>query len=206
VRDAEAVQASRPRRDRARGAVDVLVNNAGILRDKTLRKMVPDDWAAVLATNLVGVIKLHPRRRARDARAAARTDREHLVVRRTDRRLRTDQLRGAKAGVIGFTRSLALELASAGSPSTRICPGFIETDMWRSIPPDVQTTLLARIPLRRTGQPEEIAALVRFLVEEGGYITGQTLNINGGIHLGADAPRPVRDEEQHDACGHARQR
>jgi acetoacetyl-CoA reductase len=90
----------------------------------------------------------------------------------------------AKAGVIGFTRSLALELASSGITANSVCPGYIDTEMWQSIRSDVQTALLARIPVGRTGTPEEVAEMVWFLVEHGDYITGQTLNVNGGVYMG----------------------
>ncbi len=166
------------------GPIDVLVNNAGILRDKTFKKMVPDDWAAVLATNLVGVINCsHAVVPAMLERKRGRIVSISSFVGQIGGFGQTNYA-AAKAGIPGFTRSLALEPASAGITVNAICPGFIETDMWRSIPPEVQNTLLARIPLHRTGQPEEVAALVRFLVEEGGFITGQALNLNGGIHLG----------------------
>ncbi len=184
VREPDAVNELVRRIEGRGGSVDVLVNNAGILRDKTFRKMESDDWTSVLATNLVGVMNC--------TRAVV----PGMIERKAGRIVSISSFVGqigafgqtnyaaAKAGIIGFTRSLALELASAGVTVNAICPGFIETDMWRSIPADVQSTLLARIPLRRPGRPQEVAALVRFLIEEGDYITGQALNVNGGIHLG----------------------
>lgn len=184
VRDAEAVGAVADEVVARFGAVDVLVNNAGILSDRTFRKMRPEQWREVIETNLIGVFNcshavigaMTERRRGRILNIAS-------FVGQSGAYGQTNYA-AAKAGVIGFTRSLALEAAGAGITVNAICPGFIETDMWRSIPAEHQTRLLQRIPLGRTGQTHEIAALVRFLIEEGGYITGQTLNINGGLFIG----------------------
>ncbi len=184
VRDAEAVEAMVRRAVEQHGSVDVLVNNAGILRDRSFKKMTPADWGAVLDTNLVGVMNcahavvggMLERRRGRIVNISS-------FVGQTGAFGQTNYA-AAKAGVIGFTKSLALEVASAGITVNAICPGFIETDMWRSIPENVRESLIARIPLGRIGVPGEVASLVRYLIEEGGYITGQTLNVNGGIYIG----------------------
>lgn len=90
----------------------------------------------------------------------------------------------AKAGMIGFSRSLALEVAMAGVTVNCICPGFIDTDMWKSIPEGMQQRILERIPMRRVGSPADVAEAVAFLVNHGAYVTGQTLNVNGGIYIG----------------------
>jgi NAD(P)-dependent dehydrogenase (short-subunit alcohol dehydrogenase family) len=164
--------------------VDVLVNNAGILRDRTFTKSTPEDWGRVLAVNLQGAV---------NATAAAVPG---MISRGYGRIVNISSFVGqagnfgqtnyaaSKAGLIGFTRALALELARHGITVNAVCPGFTATDMWNSIPEDVKNKLLERIPLRRVGQPTEVAAMVRFLVAEGDYVTGQTLNVNGGIFIG----------------------
>jgi len=90
----------------------------------------------------------------------------------------------AKAGLIGFTRSLALEIARHSITANAICPGFIATGMWQSIPENVRAKILERIPLGRVGEPTEVAKMARFLVAEGDYVTGQAFNVNGGVFIG----------------------
>jgi acetoacetyl-CoA reductase len=90
----------------------------------------------------------------------------------------------AKAGIIGFTKSLAIELARYNIMVNAVCPGFVNTEMWRSVPENIQEQILNRIPMHRVAEPEEIGRGVRFLVTEADYMTGQSLNINGGIYMG----------------------
>jgi len=90
----------------------------------------------------------------------------------------------AKAGIIGFTKSLAIELARHNITVNAVCPGFVETEMWASVPPNIQEKILDRIPMHRVGTTDEIARGVRFLVTEADYMTGQSLNINGGVYMG----------------------
>jgi acetoacetyl-CoA reductase len=90
----------------------------------------------------------------------------------------------AKAGIIGFTKSLAIELARHNITVNAVCPGFVETEMWASVPENIQQKILERIPMHRVAKPEEIARGVRFFAVEGDYMTGQSLNINGGIYMG----------------------
>jgi acetoacetyl-CoA reductase len=164
-------------------AIGVLINNAGILRDSSFRKMAPEDWRAVLETNLVGVINV--------CHAVV----PHMIERRFGRIVTIASFVGqsgnfgqtnyaaAKAGIIGFTKSLALELAQYDVTVNAVCPGFIRTGMWDAIPEAAKEKLVSRIPLRRVGNPDEVARGVRYLVENGAYVTGQTLNINGGIYM-----------------------
>jgi len=168
----------------AYGGLDVVVNNAGINRDRTLAKLSIDDWNAVMRTDLDGVMHVS---------AAALP---HLVERGEGRIVNVASFvaqagnfgqtnyAAAKAGVIGFTRSLALELAKRNVTVNAVCPGFIETAMWATMPETVRAKILERIPLGRVGRPEDVARAVRFLVTEGSYITGATLNVNGGIYIG----------------------
>ena len=165
------------------GRIDVLVNNAGINRDRTLARMTDEEWEEVIATDLSGVFFC--------TRAVA----PGMVKQRWGRVVNISSVVGqmgsigqsnyaaAKAGVIGFTRSLALELARYNITVNAICPGFIDTDMVSTLSDSIRQSILDRIPLRRFGDPEEIARLCRFLVTEGDYITGAQLSINGGIHI-----------------------
>lgn len=184
VSDYEAVRETISSIVREFGRLDILVNNAGILRDRSFLKLSPGEWHEVINVNLHSVMNT--------CSAAI----PHMLEKAFGRIVNISSFvaqagnfgqtnyAAAKAGIIGFTRSLALEVAAKGITVNAVCPGFIETDMWRSIPDTVKETIVARIPMRRVGSPRDVARLVRFLATEGDYITGQTLNVNGGIFIG----------------------
>ena len=164
------------------GKIDVLVNNAGITRDRSLAKMSPAEWDAVLQTNLSSVFHI-------TARVLP-----HMVSAGHGRIISISSVIGlhgnfgqanyaaAKAGIIGFTKSAAIELAKKGITVNAIAPGFIETEMIAAMPEEVRARILERIPMGRFGHPEEIAQAVAFLVTNGDYITGQVISIDGGLY------------------------
>ena len=164
--------------------VDHLINNAGIARDGLLLRMKTADWKAVLDTNLNGMFYLTrgvlpAMVRARYGRIVNLTS----VVAQSGNPGQTNYC-ASKAGIIGFTRALALEIASRGITVNAVAPGFIETDMTAAAGEKVREEMSARIPLGRLGSPEDVAGGVRFLVgEDAAYITGAVLNINGGMVL-----------------------
>ncbi len=164
------------------GRIDILVNNAGITRDTLLMRMKEEDWDAVLNINLKGVFNC--------TKAVSRL----MVKQKSGRIVNITSVVGltgnagqanygaSKAGVIGFTKSVARELASRNITVNAVAPGFIATDMTRVLPDQVKEKLAAQIPLGRLGQPEDVAAVVVFLAsEEAGYITGQTITVDGGM-------------------------
>ena len=165
------------------GQLDILVNNAGITADRTIKKMSDQEWRQVLDTNLSSVFW------------CSRTALRHMTERRAGAIVNVASIIGqtggfgqanyaaAKAGIIGLTKSCALESARSNVTVNAICPGFIQTAMLDAVPADVQNALLQRIPMQRFGTPREIAAGVRFLVTDGTYMTGQCLNLNGGLSM-----------------------
>jgi len=165
------------------GSIDVLVNNAGITLDKTLLKMPLDFWHEVLRTDLDSVYY------------CCRLIAPYMVQRGYGRIVNIASVVGqmggfgqtnyaaAKAGIIGFTKSLALELSRYGITVNAVCPGFVDTDMLRQVPVEIREQIRSRIPLGRFGRPEEVAKVVRFLVTEGDYVTGQCINVNGGLYM-----------------------
>lgn len=166
------------------GRLDIVVNNAGITRDTLLPRMSDEQWDDVIATNLRGVFLL--------SRAASRT----MMSQRYGRIINLSSVSGirgnkgqtnysaSKAGVIGFTQSLALELAGRNVTVNAVAPGFIETDMTAGLPEDVRNAMLSQIALGRLGQPADIARAVAFLAGPGAaYITGETLHVNGGMYM-----------------------
>jgi 3-oxoacyl-[acyl-carrier protein] reductase len=166
------------------GTPTILVNNAGITRDQILMRMKEDDWDAVLETNLRSVFRL--------SKACLRG----MMKSRTGRIINIASVVGsmgnpgqtnyaaAKAGMMGFSRSLAREVGSRGITVNVIAPGFIDTDMTRALDDRQREALLHNIPLQRLGDPEDVAACAVFLAsEQGGYITGQTLHVNGGMYM-----------------------
>ena len=166
------------------GAVGILCNNAGITRDTLLLRMKEEDWDAVLDTNLASVFRLSKAvlrgmMKARKGRIVSITS----VVGLTGNPGQANYA-AAKAGIIGFTKSLAREVGSRGITVNAIAPGFIDTDMTRALPEAQRAALNTQIPLGRLGQPADIAAAVAFLCSpDGAYITGETLHVNGGMYM-----------------------
>lgn len=166
------------------GAVTILVNNAGITRDNLLMRMKPDEWDSVISTNLSALYRvckacLRGMTKAKKGRIINIAS----VVGASGNPGQTNYS-AAKAGMLGFTKSLAREVGSRGITVNAVAPGFIDTDMTRELPEDQKRALLGGIPLGRLGNPEEIAAAVAFLASPGGaYITGETIHVNGGMYM-----------------------
>jgi len=165
------------------GRLDILVNNAGITRDRTFRKMTPEEWREVIETNLNGVFYC--------VHAAT----PHLIEQGYGQIINITSVialsgnigqanyAASKAGIIGFTKTLALELARYGITVNCVAPGFIETDMLSKVPDNYREKIIERIPLRRFGTPEDVAKAVRFLCTDGDYITGEVISVNGGLYM-----------------------
>jgi 3-oxoacyl-[acyl-carrier protein] reductase len=166
------------------GTVGILCNNAGITRDTLLLRMKEEDWGAVLDTNLASVFRLSKAvlrgmMKARKGRIVSITS----VVGLTGNPGQANYA-AAKAGIIGFTKSLAREVGSRGITVNAVAPGFIDTDMTRALGEAQRASLNAQIPLGRLGQPADIAAAVAFLCSpDGAYITGETMHVNGGMYM-----------------------
>jgi acetoacetyl-CoA reductase len=166
------------------GRIDFLVNNAGITVDKTVRKMTADDWHNVLNVNLFGAF------------AMTKALLEHMIERGSGRIVNISSVIGetgnvgqanyaaSKAGMVGFTKSLALEMSRRGITVNVVAPGFVSTEMVAAMPQAALDAVVEKIPLRRLGRPEEVARVVQFLLEdESSYITGAVYTINGGLDM-----------------------
>lgn len=166
------------------GVPTILVNNAGITRDQILMRMKEDEWDSVLETNLRSVYRLS--KACLRGMMKARTGRIISIASVVGAMGNAGQTNyaAAKAGMMGFSRSLAREIGSRNITVNVVAPGFIDTDMTRALDDKQREALLKDIPLQRLGEPEDIAATVLFLASaQGGYITGQTLHVNGGMYM-----------------------
>ena len=184
VADREAVDSAVKALIQERGRIDILVNNAGITRDNLLLRMKPDEWESVIATNLNGLYYcsqavLRPMIRQRGGRIINMSS----VVGLTGNAGQVNYA-ASKAAILGFTKALAREVASRQITVNAIAPGYIETDMTRNVSEDARKALFDSIPMQRIGRPEDVAAAALFLASEGaGYVTGQVLQVNGGLYM-----------------------
>ena len=166
------------------GALDILVNNAGITRDNLIMRMKADEWDDIIETNISSVFKL--------SKAVLRP----MMKNRCGRIINIGSVVGsmgnagqvnyatAKAGLLGFTKSLAREVASRGITVNTVAPGFIDTDMTQTLTDEQKEAMLSQVPANRLGKPEEIASTVAFLASDAAaYITGETIHINGGMYM-----------------------
>ncbi|WP_096202587.1 3-oxoacyl-ACP reductase [Bacillus sp. FJAT-45350] len=165
------------------GQLDFLINNAGITRDSSFKKLSEESWRSVIDVNLNSVYNtVAPALKHITASEAGRIINISSIIGQSGGFGQTNYS-AAKAGMIGFTKSLALELAKTNVTVNAVCPGFIETSMISEIPENIREQIKAKIPQKRFGQGEEIAKGVLFLCKDGTYITGQQLNINGGLYM-----------------------
>ena len=165
------------------GCIDVLVNNAGITIDRTLKNLSVEDWNTVIQVNLNSYFYM-----VKAALSCFMTQHHGKIVNISSfvgqaGNFGQANYSAAKAGIIGFTKTAALELARYHVTVNAVCPGFIETEMFTNMPEKAKEAVVKRIPLGRVGTAEEIARAVRYLIVDGDYITGQTLDINGGIYM-----------------------
>lgn len=185
VSDWDSTQAAFAKVKEDFGPIDVLVNNAGITRDGLFRKMTLDDWRAVIDTNLNSLFNV------------TKQVIDDMLERGWGRIINISSVNGqkgqfgqtnystAKAGIHGFTMALAQEVANKGITVNTVSPGYIGTDMVRAIRPDVLEKIVATIPVKRLGTPEEIASIVSWLAsDESGFSTGADFSLNGGLHMG----------------------
>jgi 3-oxoacyl-[acyl-carrier protein] reductase len=184
VTDQSSVEAALETINGEFGAPSILVNNAGITRDNLLMRMKEDEWNDIIATNLTSIFRLSKAcLRAMTKARKGRIISISSVVGAAGNAGQTNYS-AAKAGILGFTKSLAREVGARGITVNAVAPGFIDTDMTKALPEAQREALQKEIPLNRLGQPEEIAAAVAFLASpDAGYITGETLHVNGGMYM-----------------------
>jgi 3-oxoacyl-[acyl-carrier protein] reductase len=184
VADAEQVKAGFKQIVEKFGRLDILVNNAAITRDGLAMRMKKDDWEAVLGTNLTGAhLCIQQALPVMMKARAGRIINISSVVAQSGNAGQANYV-AAKAGLMGLTKAIAIEIASRGITVNAVAPGFIETPMTEVLPDKVKEELKTRIPLGRMGSPRDVAAAILFLAsDEAAYITGHVLNVNGGMHL-----------------------
>lgn len=184
VTDVESIEATLKTINEEFGVIDILVNNAGITRDNLLMRMKDDEWNDIIDTNLTPIYRMSKAvLRGMMKKRAGRIINVGSVVGTMGNAGQTNYA-AAKAGVIGFTKSMAREVASRGVTVNTVAPGFIETDMTKALNDDQRAATLSNVPAGRLGDPCEIASAVVFLASpEAAYITGETLHVNGGMYM-----------------------